>query len=84
MLTDQSSVDAHPLIFKFMSGVFHRRPALPKYNVTWDADIVVDFLRKWSPANCFSLRQLSMKVVTLYLLVIGHMQMTVWLTDIRI
>ena len=37
------NISANPLVSKFLRGVFHRRPSLPKSYVTWDADIVLIF-----------------------------------------
>ena len=55
----------------FMKGVFHNRPSLSKYRVTRAADLVLKFLRKWSPVRYPSEGQLSMKAV-LRLVVTGQ------------
>ena len=44
-LGSKISVGMHPLV-KFVRGVFNRRPAFPRNTVTWDADIVLTFLKK--------------------------------------
>ena len=51
---DCVSVGNHPLVRKFLQGVFHRRPTLPHHNVTWDTDVVFEFLKKCSPAKHLS------------------------------
>lgn len=61
------TVGKHPLIRQFMRGVFNLRPSLPKYQVTWDANIMLNFLRTWSPVKFLSLKKLSFKLVTLWL-----------------
>ena len=50
--------------------------------VTWDADIVLTFLKKWSPAANLSLPQLALKVVLLCLLVSGQRGQALWLLDL--
>lgn len=82
-LNDSHSVGSHPWISRFLRGIFNQRPALPRTLVTWDADMVIDFLRQWSPAKCLSFSQLSLKVVMLCLLVTGQRGQTMWFMDIR-
>ena len=82
-LTANSSVGSHPLVRKFLKGVFNRRPALPRHNVTWDANVVLQFLKKWSPARFLSLPQLTLKVVLLCLLVSGQRGQAIWMMDLR-
>ena len=36
---------------------FSKQHSLPGYEVTWDADVVLDFFQQWSPAKCLSLAQ---------------------------
>ena len=59
------SVGMHPLVEKIVRGVFNRRPAFSRNTVSWDADIVLTFPKKWSPAANLSLPQLALKVVLL-------------------
>jgi len=66
-----------------MRGVFNLRPALPKNTVTWDVEKVLKFLEAWGPAKFLSLRQLTLKVTMLLLLLSGQRGQTVWLIDIR-
>ena len=82
-LGSKISVGMHPLVKKFVRGVFNRRPAFPRNTVTWDADIVFEFLKKWSPAANLFLLQLTLKVVLLCLLVSGQRGQALWLLDLR-
>ena len=43
-LDDSSNIGSHPLIRRFFKGVFVLRPTLPRYNVTWDVNIILNFL----------------------------------------
>ena len=75
------SVGMHPLVKKFVIGMFNRRPAFPRNTVTWDAYIVFNFL-KWSPAANLSLPQLTLRVVLLCLLLSGQRGQALWLLDL--
>ena len=63
--------------------MFNKRPAFLRNTVTWDADIVLTFLKKWSPAANLSLPWLTLKVVLLCLLVSGQRSQALWLLDLR-
>ena len=62
-------IGKHPMMAKFMKGVFSLRPPEPKYFVTWDVGQVLDFLKTWSPAESLSLKQLTLKLVMLAALI---------------
>ena len=62
-------IGKHPMMAKFMKGVFSLRPPEPKYFVTWDVRQVLDFLKTWSPAESLSLKQLTLKLVMLAALI---------------
>ena len=82
-IKEHMTIGSHQLIKRFLTGVFKMRPALPRNNVTWDPQIVLNFLKNWSPANNLSLYQLSIKVVLLCLLVSGQRGQAVHLFDMR-
>ena len=48
------------------------RPSLLKYNVTWDANILLNLLKSWSPAEFLSLKKLMLKSVTLIAMLTGQ------------
>ena len=52
-----------------MKGVFSCKPALPKYNFTWDTGIVITYI---SRIDTNSLKYLSQKVATLLVLLCGQ------------
>lgn len=57
---------------RFFKGVFRLRPSLPKYNHTWDTNIVLEHLSEWYPNDTLSFFKLSMKTVTLLALTTAH------------
>ena len=45
IITEHQSLGAHPLISRFMKGVFNKRPPRPRYEEIWDVKPVLDYLR---------------------------------------
>lgn len=45
------SIWTHPLVRRFVRGVFILRPALPCYNITWDVHIVLEYFNSLSPVT---------------------------------
>lgn len=50
-----------------LKGTLNENPPLAIYNATWDVDILLDYLREWSPLCRLTLKQLSYKLVCLLL-----------------
>lgn len=59
-------------IERFFKGVFRLRPPKPKYDVTWDTGLVLDFLKTQYPNEDITLEQLSKKCSTLIALATAH------------
>jgi len=72
------------LIQKFMRGVFAQRPALPRYCITWDTDIVLKYLKGQFPLEALSLLALSRKLAMLLVLLSGQRGQSIHLLDLRI
>ena len=73
---DGKPAGEHPLVCRFMKGVFNIRPALPRYEVTWDVSVVFKYLKKLHPPQSLSLKELSLKLVTLLALLAGQRHQT--------
>lgn len=65
VLQDNFTVGSHPLVIKFMTGVFNLRPTKPKYTETWDVSKVLCYLKQFSPVKDVSLKMLTFKLVML-------------------
>lgn len=59
------------------------RPAAPRYDSTWNPQIVLKYLSSWYPDKELSLEFLTLKLVTLLALVTGHRMQTLAVIDIR-
>lgn len=73
---------SHPLICRLLKGVFNLRPSKPRYSYIWDVSMVLNLLRKLSPARELSLLLLGAKLLTLCALVTGHRCQTFQAMDI--
>ncbi|CAH1976736.1 unnamed protein product [Acanthoscelides obtectus] len=54
------------------SRIYRQKPPQPKYQITWDPSLVLDYLAKMYPLPEVSLPQLTCKLVTLLALVTDH------------
>lgn len=62
---EQFSAGSHPLVVRFMKGVFNLRPTTPRYADIWSVDTVLNYLRRLSPVRNLSLKDLTLKLVML-------------------
>ena len=59
---DGTLAGTHPLVIRFLKGVFNLRPPLQtKPSHVWDVSIVTEYLRKLSPVKELSLKDLTLK-----------------------
>nr|CAH7717093.1 unnamed protein product [Callosobruchus chinensis] len=68
-------------IHKFFKGVYMLRPAMPKYQNTWDPAVVLDYTRNLKNSD-ISLNILSKKLITLLALATGQRLQTLASIDI--
>lgn len=57
---------------RFMKGVFRLRPPAPRYDSTWDTNVVLNYLSQKWPNDCLDLKTLTMKTLSLLALVTAH------------
>ena len=62
---DGIKVGDHPLVSRFMTGLFNQKPALPRYTETWNPQIVLNHLKTYPTTGTLSLKQLTQKLVML-------------------
>ena len=62
---EQFSAGSHPLVVRFLKGVYNLRHMRSRYCQTWSADIMLNYLRKLSPVRKLSMKELSLKLVML-------------------
>ena len=54
------SIGSRPEVCRILKGVFERRPALPRYNHTWDVDMVLAYLAAMPDIEDMSLKDLTL------------------------
>ena len=59
------SVGNHPLVVRFLRGIYNLRPVKPKYKEIWDVNKVLIYLRTLSPVSELTLKDLTLKLVML-------------------
>lgn len=76
-LPDGGSFGNHPLVSRFLKGVFESRPSLPRYKDIWDVSVVLDYLKTLPPLEELSLKDITHKTVLLVALLSGQRCQTV-------
>ncbi len=67
----------HPLVTRFMKGVYEELKPQPKYTQIWDVSTVLRHLATLKPNSSLSLKNLTRKLVMLLLLVSGQRGQTI-------
>ena len=62
---DGVRVGQHPMVSRFLKGVYNLRPPAPKYTVMWDIDTVLDHISELPDNDHLDLQQLSHKLTML-------------------
>ncbi len=83
LVVDGCSAGNHPLVVRFMKGVFNLRPPLPRYTETWDVQPVLQELRAMYPLHTLTLKDLTLKLVMLMALTQAARVQTLHLLTVR-
>ena len=76
-------MSTNPLVSRLCKGIYNARPPKPRYMDTWPVEQLLDHLRRLAPSTALSLLQLSRKLATLMLLLLGQRTQGLHLLDIR-
>ena len=76
-------VGEHPIISRFMSGAFNRKPTFPRYVETWNPQIVLSHLKGYPDTKAMSLKQLTLKLTMILALVTAQRTQTLKLLSIN-
>jgi integrase len=69
LISSNNNIGQNESVKRFFKGVFKLKPSFPRYNVTWNPSIVLDYLATLLPDNTVDLKMLSKKLVMLLALV---------------
>ena len=76
VLDTKEKIGTHPLVVRFMKGLFNLNPPKPRYTATWDVGEVLNLLRSWCPRQKLTLRLLTLKLCMLLALLIAPRSQT--------
>ena len=77
------SVGSHPVVVRFMKGIYNQRPSVPTYSEFWDVSIVLKYLQKLLPVESLSLKLLTLKLAMLISLTLACRTQSIHALDIR-
>ena len=79
---NNTSFGAHPMVCRFLKGVFELKPSLPKYKNIWDVDTVLTYLSSLHPPQDLTLKDLTFKTTMLLALLSGQRCQTLHLLSV--
>lgn len=77
----RTTIGSHPIIVRFMKGVYELRPTQSKYSSVWDVKKVLNLFREWNSNEELSLKALSQKTAMLILLVTAQRVQSLHMLD---
>ena len=80
---DGSLIGSHPLVSRFMKGVFQTKPPCPRYLATWGVSVVLSYLRTLSPKEDLSLKEVTFMFTMLMALVFATRADTLYKLDLQ-
>ena len=76
------SVGNLPLVKRLLKGTYHLSPNEPRYQFTWDVKFVLDYLEALTPKLTISLREVTLKLTMLMVLLYAQRAQTFSMLDI--
>ncbi|MCG7878554.1 MAG: tyrosine-type recombinase/integrase [Candidatus Thiodiazotropha taylori] len=83
LVKDGFAIGAHPVVIRYMKGIFNLRPCGPKYTEIWPVSKVLTYLQKLSPIKELSLKLLTHKLVMLIALTLASRTQSIHLLSIE-
>ena len=77
-----TTVGNHPVVSRFMKGIFRSKLPKPRCETTWDIEPVLRYLSSLGTPSTMSLKTLSMKLVILVALVTAQRGQSLHMLDI--
>ena len=72
----------HPLVTRFLKGIYETRKPQPKYKTIWDVATVLRYLKTLQPLEQLSLKDLTLKLLMLLLLATGQRGQSIYLLSL--
>lgn len=77
-----TSINKHPLVKKYMSGIYNLNPPKPKLSFVWDVDILFRYFEQQGDNTSLPFDILTQKLLTLLLLLGAHRLSTIELFSV--
>lgn len=77
-----SNVGSDEQVKRLLKGIYRNKPTRPKYNSTWDPQIVLNHVSHWFPNEDMDLEKLTKKLAILLALSTGHRVQTLSVINI--
>jgi hypothetical protein len=81
-LDSGQTIGTHPLVSRFVKGVYNLHPPAPRYSEVWDVRLVLDYLRTLSPIVSLRLRDITLTLCMLIALLSAQRSQTLHLLRI--
>ena len=81
--TDNVNIGSHPIVSRFMKGIFKNNPPVPRYHTTWDDNPVLSYLLSLSKPNQSSLKTLTLQLAMLIALFSAQRGQSLHMLDIQ-
>ena len=82
--TDNVNIGSHPIVSRFMKGIFKNNPPVPRYRTTWNVSPVLSYLSSLPKPNQSNLISLTLKLVMLIALVSAQRGQSLHILDIPV
>ena len=79
---DKNTIGCHPLVSRFMKGIYKGSPPTPRYQSTLDVQPVLTYLAATNPVDKLDLKMLTLKLVMLIALVSAQRGQSLHILDI--
>ena len=76
-------VGQHPLVVRLLKGILNLRPAMPRYQQSWDVNVALDYMRSLPGNQVLPLKVLTQKLALLLALTAPKRSSELKLLDLR-
>ena len=80
---DNCSIGSHPIVTRFMKGVYKSTPPTPRYKTTWDVQVVLSYLSSFPNVSDLPVKLLTLKTIMLLALVTAQRGQSLHMLDME-
>ena len=79
--TNNHTIGTHPLVSRFMRGIYKSNPPTPRYHTTWKVQTVLTYLSSQDSVEKLDLKSLTLKLLMLIALVFAQRGQSIHMLD---